>query len=221
MTEGVTEDIYADVGRNDPCPCGSGRKFKKCCMRKARTRSEGSSSTRSVEDFVGPDTLPYEVLEMLRTIHGDKLYRLYYDMGHDAGPLRTRHASFGDLVAAIEEGSSRVPGREAYEFTRMRVDHPDIYLLLLRDEKGRSTLETDVVVLRPNEIDAEGTGRSVDHQGWRIWDVTHHTVERDEVDEVDFRALGIEWADTEFVRGRPVDELVGADDDEDAASEEE
>jgi uncharacterized protein len=21
----------ADVGRNDPCPCGSGLKFKKCC----------------------------------------------------------------------------------------------------------------------------------------------------------------------------------------------
>ena len=21
-----------DVGRNDPCPCGSGKKFKKCCM---------------------------------------------------------------------------------------------------------------------------------------------------------------------------------------------
>jgi hypothetical protein len=24
----------ARVGRNDPCPCGSGRKFKKCCGRK-------------------------------------------------------------------------------------------------------------------------------------------------------------------------------------------
>ncbi|MBV8314698.1 MAG: SEC-C domain-containing protein [Planctomycetaceae bacterium] len=22
------------VGRNDPCPCGSGKKFKACCMRK-------------------------------------------------------------------------------------------------------------------------------------------------------------------------------------------
>ena len=22
---------YTDVGRNDPCPCGSGQKFKKCC----------------------------------------------------------------------------------------------------------------------------------------------------------------------------------------------
>ena len=24
----------AKIGRNDPCPCGSGRKFKKCCMGK-------------------------------------------------------------------------------------------------------------------------------------------------------------------------------------------
>jgi len=22
---------HATVGRNEPCPCGSGRKFKKCC----------------------------------------------------------------------------------------------------------------------------------------------------------------------------------------------
>ena len=26
------EKKYTDVGRNDPCPCGSGKKFKKCCM---------------------------------------------------------------------------------------------------------------------------------------------------------------------------------------------
>ena len=23
---------YSDISRNDPCPCGSGKKFKKCCM---------------------------------------------------------------------------------------------------------------------------------------------------------------------------------------------
>jgi len=28
--EGVLYD--ASVGRNDPCPCGSGKKYKKCCM---------------------------------------------------------------------------------------------------------------------------------------------------------------------------------------------
>lgn len=25
----------AKVGRNDPCPCGSGKKYKKCCVNKA------------------------------------------------------------------------------------------------------------------------------------------------------------------------------------------
>lgn len=27
------------VGRNDPCPCGSGRKFKNCCDRKGDAMS--------------------------------------------------------------------------------------------------------------------------------------------------------------------------------------
>jgi uncharacterized protein YecA (UPF0149 family) len=26
----ATTNLYAGVGRNDPCPCGSGKKFKKC-----------------------------------------------------------------------------------------------------------------------------------------------------------------------------------------------
>ncbi len=28
--------MSAGVGRNDPCPCGSGRKFKRCCLDRAR-----------------------------------------------------------------------------------------------------------------------------------------------------------------------------------------
>jgi len=27
------------VGRNEPCPCGSGRKYKRCCLRKNSTSS--------------------------------------------------------------------------------------------------------------------------------------------------------------------------------------
>jgi len=35
-TRGEVEPLTrpgAKLGRNDPCPCGSGKKFKKCCMR--------------------------------------------------------------------------------------------------------------------------------------------------------------------------------------------
>ena len=28
-----TKEVRAvKIGRNDPCPCGSGKKFKKCCL---------------------------------------------------------------------------------------------------------------------------------------------------------------------------------------------
>jgi uncharacterized protein YchJ len=28
------ESTSKKIGRNDPCPCGSGKKFKKCCIKK-------------------------------------------------------------------------------------------------------------------------------------------------------------------------------------------
>jgi len=31
------------VGRNDPCPCGSGKKFKKCCESKVTKRTIGNA----------------------------------------------------------------------------------------------------------------------------------------------------------------------------------
>ncbi|HUD01261.1 MAG TPA: SEC-C metal-binding domain-containing protein [Rhabdochlamydiaceae bacterium] len=35
------------VGRNDPCPCGSGKKFKKCCESKTQKKSIGSAQILS------------------------------------------------------------------------------------------------------------------------------------------------------------------------------
>jgi hypothetical protein len=34
-------------GRNDPCPCGSGKKFKRCCIRGESDQCEDSSSSCS------------------------------------------------------------------------------------------------------------------------------------------------------------------------------
>jgi uncharacterized protein YecA (UPF0149 family) len=31
LTAGPTSQPSSKIGRNDPCPCGSGKKFKKCC----------------------------------------------------------------------------------------------------------------------------------------------------------------------------------------------
>ena len=34
-THAPAVNVHRDVGRNDPCPCGSGKKFKKCCLQSA------------------------------------------------------------------------------------------------------------------------------------------------------------------------------------------
>lgn len=40
--------LFPKVGRNDPCPCGSGKKFKKCCLNGSADRNVGNNEARSV-----------------------------------------------------------------------------------------------------------------------------------------------------------------------------
>jgi len=32
------DEFPKEIGRNDPCPCGSGKKYKKCCMEKVEKK---------------------------------------------------------------------------------------------------------------------------------------------------------------------------------------
>ena len=64
------------IGRNDPCPCGSGKKYKKCCMRESKRSAAvawrrglhhaASATSRSPRHHAGGVLLP----EWLRCGHG-------------------------------------------------------------------------------------------------------------------------------------------------------
>ena len=43
------------VGRNDPCPCGSGKKFKKCCAAKGGTTTAGLTAAIRMKGGVSFD----------------------------------------------------------------------------------------------------------------------------------------------------------------------
>jgi hypothetical protein len=55
-----------DLGRNDPCHCGSGRKYKQCCLakdeaaeREARAKAGGAEAAAPAESpHVPPGTAP-------------------------------------------------------------------------------------------------------------------------------------------------------------------
>ncbi|MBM7068170.1 SEC-C metal-binding domain-containing protein [Actibacterium sp. 188UL27-1] len=43
-------ELSKKLGRNDPCPCGSGRRFKRCCLTSGRYDG-------SLPGHFGPDAL--------------------------------------------------------------------------------------------------------------------------------------------------------------------
>ena len=46
------------VGRNESCPCGSGRKFKKCCLGSSSPTPRTFTSAKAALDHFGADVLP-------------------------------------------------------------------------------------------------------------------------------------------------------------------
>lgn len=39
------------IGRNDPCPCGSGKKYKNCCLGKEAQEGEKARADRLMEEI--------------------------------------------------------------------------------------------------------------------------------------------------------------------------
>jgi hypothetical protein len=51
------------VGRNDPCPCGSGRKYKKCCLKKDRRKRHARREDNRDEKTQGSSAPPLTEVE--------------------------------------------------------------------------------------------------------------------------------------------------------------
>jgi hypothetical protein len=59
LKESIEVSSLRDVGRNDLCPCGSGRKFKKCCLEKGNVERDHLRFVCSRELLLNSDELVY------------------------------------------------------------------------------------------------------------------------------------------------------------------
>src|SRR5206468_2252223 len=80
------------VGRNDPCPCGSGKKYKRCCLEKDRARLA--------------DPSPYAGLTMEEAKrdpgrHGDPA--IFFEMSADELDLADKKALAPELLVGLFE----------------------------------------------------------------------------------------------------------------------
>ena len=50
------------IGRNEPCPCGSGKKFKHCCIRQTETLKRGRTWALEFPDDCRPEDVPDDLM---------------------------------------------------------------------------------------------------------------------------------------------------------------
>lgn len=101
----VEQRRVVKIGRNDPCPCGSGKKYKQCCLKKSEPSADGTESKQEQEKWLA--TYPtidgereegrvyLEDLYDSESIELDKL--LYLALKHRRIPLRSKEP---ELVVA-------------------------------------------------------------------------------------------------------------------------
>ncbi len=65
------------VGRNDPCPCGSGKKYKKCCLIKEESRRAEKTSATPTEIGLRNKVLSFSTQERFKKDF-EKAYRLFW-----------------------------------------------------------------------------------------------------------------------------------------------
>jgi Protein of unknown function (DUF1186)/SEC-C motif len=108
---------FRNVGRNDPCPCGSGRKFKKCCLGKPAAELQAVASPddpesddfddadepiRAYDPFVDPDPSDWLATDEQRRLD---LIKHYHRHDRLAGSRATTHAVMHAIVEnQIAEG---------------------------------------------------------------------------------------------------------------------
>lgn len=108
------------IGRNDPCPCGSGRKFKKCCLLKepefaTRHREEGSAVAQALEWLSRhyheqiSEALDIDFFGAFAEEERDRMSRLSPDF---QGLIHTNSCEWLICDAFLEAKGKRIPVRE-------------------------------------------------------------------------------------------------------------
>jgi len=110
--------MSSNVGRNDPCPCGSGRKYKKCCLVREQDESRREAAARLSRerrnDVVG------HALRWLERHHRDALLAALDEFesataAEHGRPLPESDGEYLEMQAlewALAEGVTKIDGRE-------------------------------------------------------------------------------------------------------------
>ncbi len=155
-TEPVREVIMTNIKRNDPCPCGSGKKYKKCCLPKDKAAAKARQSIQSA--VVPPTPILPEAPALPETPpdpHTEALNALW-----DAFQAADYEAQIALFETTLAETPDLMDHEMAFEFLNTIYDES-----VSRDERDRFEALADALQAQLPEVYARESGYIL---GWRI-----------------------------------------------------
>ncbi len=128
---------FAKVNRNDPCPCGSGKKFKKCHYRTQSNLAQTQENTVSLSKFIKKGQTPYLWFKGLKTIINRRDWGVMYDVFQAESPVLETFPSKDAFVEQARNSPSGVPCGGDYELRRFRILGEQVFMMGVRGKENR------------------------------------------------------------------------------------
>ena len=118
------------IGRNAPCPCGSGKKYKKCCARKDQLAERVATTTSDVSEELAPDATVYAVWRAWRKAREVADFNFLFDLIIPDSPLAAAVGDRTAFVAACADGTAVIPTGERAAFEHLSIREGELAKLL-------------------------------------------------------------------------------------------
>ena len=144
---------YSNTRRNDPCPCGSGKKYKKCCFHNQIIQAQTERETLSLETFIEPGQDAYQWFKGIRQITNRRDWRLLYEAFAADSPILGRYPSAESFIVAARESADNAPLGGDLELRRFRLLGDTTWIMVARglEDRRRTKVEFEVVEARASD----------------------------------------------------------------------
>ena len=169
------------TGRNDPCPCGSGKKYKQCCLSNPSIASPETLDTPWSRQRDASDRLTADLMRILQRDFGDSVLDAWADFNQDDEPVslskipheisifspyvlfewnperparRSAEKPRGGMVvqAYLKKAANSLSALE-HLILEQAIARPVSFYEIVRVHPGRSAVLRDVLIGEETEID--------------------------------------------------------------------
>lgn len=177
----------SELQRNDLCRCGSGKKYKNCCLRKDDAVSQLSKVAHDVKQVISPQMGPYLFWKRWSAACARNEYGLVYQMLLEGGAIKETFATDADFFVNLSEIG--VAFEPVWRLDKIKLSPGHAMFLCHRIDDSDKNADTIASLMKLQKTT----------DGWRVTDITQKTFKRDKDFILSFDLFGIPSVELAYV----------------------